>query len=196
MMNLEYRQPALKWVEALPLGNGRVGAMVFSGVEEERICLNEDTFWSGGPWRYDVPGRTHWERARALVRAGEYEAAQEEMETHLQFPYTEAYEPFGELRVRFETAEGARASDYGRSLDLDEATVATSYKLGESRVRRRCFVSRPDELIVLCIESDVTLSAVFSLTSPLQSEGLQAHGRAGLRVQAPSYCAPNYLGAQ
>lgn len=194
MNELWYAQPARKWVEALPLGNGRVGAMAFSGTQEERLCLNEDTLWSGGPWRYDAPRREHWERARALVRAGDYAAAQAELEERMQFPYTEAYEPFGELRVRFETAADTPAADYRRGLDLDAAAVKASYKLGENRVRSSCFVSRADELLVLRIEADAPLSAVFSLSSPLRSEAFETDGCAGLRVRAPSSCAPNYLG--
>ncbi|MGI6214602.1 MAG: glycoside hydrolase N-terminal domain-containing protein, partial [Christensenellales bacterium] len=87
-LKLWYRQPANIWEEALPIGSGRMGAMVFSGVPEERICLNEDTLWSGGPWRYDTPCRAHWDKAQRLVQKGRYKQAQNELEKYMQFPYT------------------------------------------------------------------------------------------------------------
>src|ERR1051325_4091676 len=76
-LKLWYRRPAAQWVEALPVGNGRLGAMVFGGVEQERIQLNEDTLWSGGPYNPANPdAKEALPEIRRLIAAGEYQAAQ------------------------------------------------------------------------------------------------------------------------
>lgn len=83
-LRLWYRQPAEHWEEALPLGNGRIGAMVFGGVERERIALNEDTLWSGYPRDTDVRGAAqHYARAQELAAEGRLAEAQRWIEKHM-----------------------------------------------------------------------------------------------------------------
>jgi alpha-L-fucosidase 2 len=97
---LFYRQPAREWVEALPIGNGRLGGMVFGGVPVERIQLNEDTFWSGGP--YDPINKEalqYLPRVRQLIREGRYQEAQDLADQKLmgRRRHLQAYQPLGDL---------------------------------------------------------------------------------------------------
>jgi alpha-L-fucosidase 2 len=149
-LRLWYRQPAATWVEALPLGNGRLGAMVFGGIENERLQLNEDTVWGGGP--YDP---THDEalpafgQVRELIFAGEYLEAQRIAGERLmarplrQMPY----QTVGDLLLTF--PGGDAATDYWRELDLDTAIARSSFAIGEHRYEREAFVSPVDQVVVM-----------------------------------------------
>src|SRR6202021_1630804 len=117
---LWYRQPAEKWTDALPIGNGRLGAMVFGSVESERLQLNEDTLWSGGPREWNNPGaKQHLAEVRRLVLeqqdygGGDHECRQ------MQGPYNESYLPLANLHIKIEHA--GPAQDYRRELDLGTA---------------------------------------------------------------------------
>ena len=120
-----YREPARQWVEALPIGNGRLGAMVFGGVDEERIQFNDDTLWTGGPHEYQHPGAAKFlPQIRELLAAGKQRdaenlAGKEFMSEPL---HQMAYQPFGDIRLHFPGHEAA--ADYRRDLDLDTAVAA------------------------------------------------------------------------
>jgi alpha-L-fucosidase 2 len=155
-LHLWYRRPAEEWLQALPVGNGRLGAMVFGGVTEERLALNEDTFWSGGPRDTTNPeARAHLEEVRALVRAGRYVEAQEVAEAHLfgRPKRMQAYQPLGDLRLRLAGAEGV-AEEYRRWLDLDAGVTGVAYVLGGVRHRREVFASAVHGVLVLRVECD------------------------------------------
>src|SRR3954453_5762052 len=101
-LKLWYRQPAQQWVDALPIGNGRLGAMVFGGVEAERLQLNEDTFWSGGPKPWNNPHALQvLPRVRELVFAGKYQEA-DQLCRQMHGPFNESYQPLGDLRLALE----------------------------------------------------------------------------------------------
>ncbi len=124
---LWYDRPAERWEEALPVGNGRVGAMVFGGVGRERLQLNEGTLWAGGPYNPVNPeAHAALPEARRLVSEGRYKEAADLIEARImarplhQMPY----QTVGDLILVF--PEAAEVSDYRRSLDLDTATVTTS----------------------------------------------------------------------
>lgn len=122
---LWYRQPANQWAEALPIGNGRLGAMVFGGVERERLQLNDDTLWSGGPRDWDNPhARTVLPEVRRLLAAGEYVAA-DKLCHEMQGTYTESYQPLGDLIIECETH--GEPTNYRRDLDLHTAISTTRY---------------------------------------------------------------------
>src|SRR5437868_4038615 len=119
---LWYAKPAAQWEEALPIGNGRMGAMVFGGITDERIQFNEDTLWTGKPHDYVRAGaRDALDEIRKLVFAGEEKAAEKlARETFLSDPVRQkAYQPFGDLRFHFDNAD--KPQDYRRELDLDSA---------------------------------------------------------------------------
>src|SRR5215210_6259003 len=100
-LRLWYRQPAANWNEALPVGNGRLGAMVFGGVADERLQLNDDTLWSGGPSDWNNPGgpKTLAE-VRKFVAEGNYAAA-DDIARRMLGPYGQSYLPLGDLHLNF-----------------------------------------------------------------------------------------------
>lgn len=149
-LRLWYRQPARVWVEALPVGNGRLGAMVFGGVAHERLQLNEDTLYAGGPYSAVNPkAREALPRVRALIFAGRYaEAATLADETLISRPVKQmAYQPLGNLWLQFDRLDGV--ADYRRELDLDAAVARTTFRVGAGVHRREVFVSAVDQCIVV-----------------------------------------------
>ena len=161
---LWYSQPAEKWTDALPVGNGRMGAMVFGGVFDERIQFNEDTLWKGFPHDYDRAGaHEHLAEIRQLLFDGKTKEAVELARTNfLSDPVRQkAYQPFGDLRLHF-TGEG-NATNYRRELNLDSATAVTTYRLGEVRFKRDVFASYPDQAIFVRITADKPKSVSFTL---------------------------------
>jgi alpha-L-fucosidase 2 len=147
---LFYCQPAKEWVEALPIGNGRLGGMVFGGVSAERIQLNEDTFWSGGPYDpINEEALANLPKVRQLVREGRYQEAQELADQKLMGRprHLQAYQPLGDLRLAVEGQ--ARSMEYRRELDLDSAVVRVRYRVGETVFTREVFSSAPDQVLVV-----------------------------------------------
>ena len=148
-LTLWYRQPAAQWVEALPVGNGRLGAMVFGGIEQERLQLNEDTLWAGGPYDPSHPAaREALPRVRGLIASGAFaEAERLIMEQVIARPPREMpYQTVGDLTITM--AGGSSATEYRRSLDLDTAIARTSFRVGNIRYAREMFASPVDQVIV------------------------------------------------
>jgi alpha-L-fucosidase 2 len=184
---LFYRQPAKEWVEALPIGNGRLGGMVFGGVPAERIQLNEDTFWSGGP--YDPihdEALQYLPRVRQLLREGRYREAQDLADQKLMGRprHLQAYQPLGDLRLVMDGHD--EPTDYRRELDLDRAVVRVRYRIGGTTFTREVFSSAPDQSIVvrLTAHGPARLRFAVSLDSkhpfvlrPLLPRGLLMTGR-------------------
>ncbi len=131
-LSLWYRGPAQKWVEALPIGNGRLGAMVFGGVDEERLQFNEDTIWTGHPHEYQHEGAVKFlPTIRQLLFEGKQRAAEDlAMKEFMSVPLRQmAYQPCGDLRLSFPAA--APVTDYRRELNLDSAITKVSYQSGQ-----------------------------------------------------------------
>ena len=150
---LWYRQPAESFLAALPLGNGRMGAMVYGGVQEERIELNADTLWSGGPGPRDrYRAAMHLPALReAVLRDRDYARA-DEIATRMHGPDTEAYQPLATLCLGFAGAAGD-VTDYRRALDLDRAVHTTTYALDGVSIEREAFVSAPAGVTALRIQA-------------------------------------------
>ena len=152
---LWYRQPAAKWEEALPIGNGRLGAMVFGGVQEERLQINEDTIWAGEKRDRNNPkGASSIPEVRRLLLAGKIKEAEELADKNIistprRLP---PYQPFGDLKLRFFGQENA--SDYRRELDLDSGIARVTYKVGAAQFTREVFASAPDQVIVIRLTSN------------------------------------------
>lgn len=147
---LWYAQPAAIWDEALPVGSGRLGAMVFGGIADERIQFNEDTLWTGQPHNYVRAGSADIvPEVRRLLAAGEVVAAQDLARAKmLSDPVRQkAYQPFGDLRLHFPDHEKATA--YRRELDLDAAVARTSYQLDGVTYTREVIASYPDNVIAV-----------------------------------------------
>ncbi len=153
---LWYRQPAGEWLEALPVGNGRLGAMVFGGVAGEQIQLNEDTIWSGGgAWTIPQGAFKHFGEIRQLLFAGRY--AEGEALARRQLlggPRGDrnSYQTLGDLFLTADLPEPP--SDYRRSLDLDTGVAVTTFKADGVTWRREVFASAPDQVLVVRLSTD------------------------------------------
>ena len=151
---LWYDDPAEKWTEALPVGNGRLGAMIFGGLKTERIQFNEDTLWTGIPRDYTHPGAKEAlpEIRRLLFDDKQKEAEQLAMERFMSVPLRQmAYQPFGDLWLDF---DDAKPTEYRRQLDLDQAVANVSFRVGDATFTREVFSSYPDQVLVVRVSCD------------------------------------------
>jgi len=194
---LWYRRPAGAWEEALPIGNGRLGAMLFGGVRLDRMPLNEDTLWAGYPREtVDYEARRHLARARELIFAGRLPEAQRLIESRMTGRNVQPYLPLGELMI--EWLDGTEeAADYVRSLRLLDGVADVRFTADGLRVRRTYFSSAPDQVIVVRYEAEGgTMDLAAALSSPVRSTAfVLSDGRTlALAGRAPSHVADNYLG--
>lgn len=192
LLKLHYEKPARFWTDALPVGNGRLGAMVFGGVESDRLLLNEETLWSGMPRDWHNPkALASLEDVRALIAQGRYREA-DLRAADMMGPYTQSYLPLGELRLQFE--HGDLAHDYKRSLNLEEAVATTEYRVGGTRFKREVFASHPDNAIVVRLASSVpgAIGLRAALSSPLRSRTAVRDGQLELLGLAPEHVSPSY----
>jgi alpha-L-fucosidase 2 len=153
-LRLWYRQPATIWEEALPVGNGRFGAMVFGRLGQERLQLNEDTFWAGSPYTPDNPDAlAALPEVRRLIAERKFKEATELASAKMMAkPLTQMpYGTLGDLFLEFDGAEVPRS--YERELDLEHAIATTLHSNRRGAIRREVFASAPDQLIVLRLEA-------------------------------------------
>ncbi|MGW5188234.1 glycoside hydrolase family 95 protein [Kribbella sp. NPDC004138] len=194
-MELTYDAPAADWLAALPLGNGRIGAMWFGGAERDRIALNDETLWSGSPEttrRLSTPigevGAAAVDRVRAALVQGDVRMA-EELSHGFHSGHSQAYMPLGDLLLDHRLS-GAVAN-YRRRLDLDTAVARAEYEVGGVEVWQEVFVSAPAQALILRLGASEPLTVTLSLTSQLRST-TEAVGDSGLALLAtcPSSVAP------
>lgn len=193
MKYLSYQQAANEWTEALPLGNGRIGAMHFGGVETERFQLNEDTLWSGPPKRdkqYD--DRVLLQKVRRLIDEQNYEEAISETK-NMFGPYTQAYMPLGNLLIHY--LHGDVAQKYERRLDINQAISSVKYTVGKVDYTREAFISHPHQVLAIRLTSSVgkKLNVNISLDSLLKYRTGNAEKEAILQGVCPEICAPTYF---
>jgi alpha-L-fucosidase 2 len=191
-LKLWYSRPAGPWVEALPIGNGRLGAMVFGGVQTERLQLNEDSLWSGGPSEWNNPkAREALAQVRRLIAEGKYVEA-DRAAYGMEGKYTESYLPLGNLVLAFEHGDVSRG--YRRELDLRTAITSTSYRAGAVTYTREAFASYPDQVVVMRLTADQAgaLSFVARLDSPLRYRTASDGGVLKLLGKAPAHVDPSY----
>ncbi|HEY5504590.1 MAG TPA: glycoside hydrolase family 95 protein, partial [Sedimentisphaerales bacterium] len=162
-LSLWYRQPAIKWEEALPVGNGRIGAMVFGHITSEKLQLNEDTLWGGGPYDPVNPqAKAALPQVRQLIFDGKYSDAGKLINSKVisrpssQMPYETA----GELVLTF--PDSAIVENYRRDLNLDTAVTSVEYTDGGTRFTRQVFASPVDQVIVVRLTADKKNSISFS----------------------------------
>lgn len=154
-LRLWYRQPARDWNEALPIGNGRLAAMVFGGTAAERIQMNEETVWAGEKrFRNNPEGLTHLGEVRRLLFAGKPKEAEILAErTMIAVPKRmPPYQPLCDLLLTFPGHEDA--TDYVRELDLDTGIVRVSYRLHGATFTREIFISAVDQVLVVHLSCD------------------------------------------
>ncbi|MGC9396044.1 MAG: glycosyl hydrolase family 95 catalytic domain-containing protein [Anaerolineae bacterium] len=193
---LWYTHPATQWTEALPVGNGQLGAMVFGGVATERLQLNEDTLWSGHPRDCDNPEALQYlPQVREAVFAGDYARADELIKS-MQGPFNQSYLPLGDLILDFSTNfTEENLSTYRRSLDLDTAVAETTYTRSGVTFTRQVFASEPDNAIVVrltCAQSG-GLNFTVRLDSSLHHRVMAWGTSLMLRGKAPQHVDPSYL---
>jgi alpha-L-fucosidase 2 len=170
-LTLWYRQPARAWTEALPIGNGRLGAMVFGHVTSERIQLNEDTLWGGGPYDPVNPqAKEALPQVRQMVFDGQYRQAGNLINSKvIARPSSEMpYETAGDLMLTF--PDTASVENYRRALNLDTAVATTEYTENGTRFTRQVFASPADQVIVVRLTADkkgaINFSASYQLAQP------------------------------
>ncbi len=166
---LWYDTPAQVWTEALPLGNGRLGAMVYGNPANEQIQLNEETIWAGRPNNNANPEAREWiPKIRKLVFEGRYREAQDMCTAHVKSATNQGmpYQPFGDLRISF--PGHGRYDTYYRALSLDSARTVVRYSVDGVNYTRETFASFPDRVVITRITSDRPGSVTFnaSLTTP------------------------------
>ncbi len=196
-----YDRPAESWLEALPLGNGRIGAMCFGGTGRDRIALNDETLWSGSPATarslstpLGATGADAVQAVRDALRAGDIRRAHE-LARGFHSGYSQAYLPLGdlllELRVDGVMPAAGDVTQYRRELDLDAAMATAEFELGGVAVRQEVFVSAPDGVLVQRLTaSEPVLAVTCRLTSQLQSQPHAVENGLGLLLQAPADVAP------
>jgi alpha-L-fucosidase 2 len=192
-LKLWYRQAATQWVEALPIGNGRLGAMIFGGAEQEHLQLNEDTLWSGARREWNTPGaKDALFAVRHAVFAGNYAEA-DQLAKQLQGPFTQSYQPLGDLHLSF--VHDGTVRDYYRDLDLDTAIASVQYRVKDTTFLREAFASAPDGVIVLHLYCDRPNQLNFTarldsklrhVTTTIGKDGLLLTGKCPAHVE-PSY---------
>ena len=169
-LKLWYDKPAKVWNEALPIGNGRLGAMVFGGPANEKIQLNEETFWSGGPSRNDNPKALEaLPKVRELIFEGKYHEAEKMVNENMvaEQLHGSMYQTIGNLNLSFDGHENY--TNYYRELDIENALFSTTYTVNGVNFKREVFASFPDQVIAVKLSSDQrrSLSFTASLNGPL-----------------------------
>jgi alpha-L-fucosidase 2 len=166
-LTLWYKRPAALWVEALPIGNGRLGAMVFGGVERERLQLNESSLWSGGPKDWNNPKAPAVLATVRRLIAEEKFAEADIAARGMQGPFTQSYLPLGNLYLAFEHGDSARGG-YRRQIDIASGTTQVTYRIGATSYTREIFASHPDQAIVIRLSADKP--GMISFTATLDSQ--------------------------
>ena len=207
---LWYTQPAKVWEEALPIGNGEIGAIIFGGIDIEIVQINIDTLWSG--YKRETTNSNapkHLDEVRQLIFNGEYKKAQDIIEQTMLGPWCESYLPLGNLYIK--TNNSGDINDYKRELDLQTATARVIYSQNNSAINdtdagavkgasifsREMFASYPHKVIVIKITSnkkkEIDISA-FLDSEILHTSVADENGYITLSGVAPSHVEPNYIG--
>jgi len=186
-LTLHYDKPAAMWTEALPIGNGRLGAMVFGRPGEELLQLNEATLWSGGPVGTDLNPTAYdalIETRKALADENYEKAAS--LVRKIQGPYSQSYLPLGDLFIR-QDLQG-NPTDYRRDLNIRDGIASTSFVLNGVRYRREVFASAPDQVIVVRLSTDKPRALNLDVTgrSGLRGESTDDNGVLVLKGKAPA----------
>jgi alpha-L-fucosidase 2 len=159
-LSLWYEQSASQWLEALPIGNGYMGGMIYGGYPRETIQLNSDTLWAGCPHDYSNPGAFNYlSQIRQLIEDNKWVDAQSVLTDHFfGQPIRQApYQPVGNLLIDFfGQSSSSSISQYQRELNLEKAITTTTYTIDNGiNYQRTCFASYPDNCIIYNIQSSV-----------------------------------------
>ena len=193
---LWYKQPAAVWTEALPVGNGRLGAMVFGGVENELLQLNEATLWTGGPVQNNVnpESKSYLPLVREALFNKEYDKATA-LVKKMQGLYSESYLPMADLMIEQDFG-GRQPTAYHRSLNISDAISTTTFTIDDVQYKREVFVSAPSQVIVIKISANtankITTTVKVRSQVPYQNE-VSGKDLLVLKGKAPAHADPSYF---
>ena len=203
---LWYDKPATIWLEALPIGNGRLGGMVYGGTQTEEIQLNEDSFWSGGPHNNNsTTAKANLEQVRSLIFNGKEQEAEDLInQKFIKGPHGMKYLTLGSLKMTHTGINTSEVSNYHRELDLTTALSSVSFDYNGHHYSRTTFASMPDSIIVMRLEADTLSTFTIKHSAPYSTsyaksddgiaatikgvdhEGIAAKLKASLRYQVES----------
>lgn len=189
---LWYTSPAANWNEALPVGNGHLGAMVFGGVEEEHLQLNENTLYSGEPSTAykNVTIDSTYNQIVSLIRSGKQPEAEELVRKHWLGRLHQNYQPLADLFIQ--NGVSGHISDYKRELDLDQSVMRVSYSQNGVAYKRELIASNPDRIIAWRQTANkrgtITLDVHFTSAHPTATTGILSGNVLNINGQAPGYC--------
>ncbi|MEO5583696.1 MAG: glycoside hydrolase family 95 protein [Saprospiraceae bacterium] len=190
---LWYDRPAQVFEEALPIGNGRIGAMVYGGVNRERLSLNDISLWTGEPINPDDHSDAHMHLAevRKALFNEDYPAS-DTLVKRLQGKFSESYAPLGNLFIDF--IHDGQPTNYKRSLDLSNAFCSVNYTVGNTSFNRSYFASHADQLIIIKLSSKGKdkMKFNFHFNSLLKFQTKTEMHRLGMYGNAPVHAEPNY----
>ena len=188
-------QPAASWYEATPIGNGRLGGMVYGGVTKDTIRTNDDTFWSGEPRDLQRPGAYKClPEIRKLLLGEKNLEAQELIDKHMLGPWNQNYMPLADILL--EWPGDGNVSGYRRELDLNRGVVTITYTQNGVNYKRELFASYPDQALVMNISADKKNAVEFiaGLGSQINNQTKVEGDQIVINGQAPWHTDPNYTG--
>ncbi|MFM1912891.1 MAG: Alpha-L-fucosidase [Bacteroidota bacterium] len=191
-LKLWYERPAEFFEEALPLGNGKIGAMIFGGTSSEKIYLNDITLWSGSPVDpfMNRKAYTFIPEIREAIQNQNFPLA-DSLIKHIQGKFSESYAPLGTLLIDY---KDQKPENYYRDLDLNKSIATVIYDNQDAKISKEYFVSQPDKVIAIRIKSTKSKSLDFSIhtNSQLKSSVRVNNGLLYLEGKAPTKAEPNY----
>ena len=195
-LKLWYERPAQKWTDAMPLGNGRLGAMVFGGINEELIQLNESSLWSGGPVKTNInpASPSFLPKVREAVSRGDYQLAAE-LCKKMQGLFSQSYLPLGDILIHQQYPSGT-PSAYYRDLNIQDAVATTRFTVNGTRFSREIFSSAPDQVIVIRLTASKAnqLNFVVGTRSQLHyRKEIGGNNDITLKGKAPAQLDPDYV---
>lgn len=194
-MDLYYDRPASIWEETLPIGNGKLGGMIWGGIQEELIGLNEESLWSGYEREKNNPHAfENLAKVRELVFQGKcYEAERLIQETMLG-EYNESYMPLGNLHLTYHNLSSEKAQHYERHLHLEEAVVTEDFSTEAVHYHREMFASYPGKAIVVRLTADQpVLDLEISLESALKCSVTSKENGITFTGRCPEHVDPSYV---
>ncbi len=184
---LYYTKKAKHFEEALPVGNGRIGAMVYGNLKNEMLSLNEDTLWSGFPKDLNTKNaQSHLEEIRNAIFSGDYEKAEKIANSDFHGHWCESYLPFGNLLIDFKSTVSRKG--YRRTLDISKGIAKTECK----DITETVFASNPADLIVVNLKSESGFFCDISFSSQLQNKVYTKEDTLIVEGSAPEICQPPY----
>lgn len=200
MDRLWYRRPAALWEEALPIGNGSIGGMVYSGIGSDRISLNKDTLWSGKPIDqkkesgYRKSGRSKLLDIRSSLLKEDYKTSRNLIEDFILGDWGESYLPLGDLLLETKQVKEEAAESYERELNLEEGLVKMKYASGDNRISREYLCSYPAGGLLIHTVSKEPMNAVVSFECPLMHTSETEEGQLLIEGRCPEHVEPDYMG--